>query len=211
MPYTEYFVRQGDCISSIAFHHGFFPDTIWDDPKNSELREKRKDPNVLLPGDIVYIREKEQKKESCGTEKLHRFRRKGVPERLRVQFLDAGGTPRAKESYRLEVDGKLVSGETDDQGRIDLAIPPNAVRAVLVLGEAQDEFVFELGELDPIDQTTGIQGRLKSLGFYQGAINGQITAETKKAICAFQASKGLDVNGEVNRQTKDALSAAYGG
>jgi hypothetical protein len=43
MAYRKYTVKQGDCISNIAFKYGFFPDTIWNDSKNSKLRQDRKD------------------------------------------------------------------------------------------------------------------------------------------------------------------------
>ena len=79
MAYKKYIVKQSDCISSIAFKYGFFPDTIWNDSKNSKLKQDRKDPNVLLPGDEVYIRDKEEKEESCASEERHSFRKKGVP------------------------------------------------------------------------------------------------------------------------------------
>ena len=68
MPHKKHIVKQGDCISNIAYQHGHFPDTIWNDSKNSDLRQKRKDPNVLLPGDVVYIRDIEAKEESCASE-----------------------------------------------------------------------------------------------------------------------------------------------
>ena len=51
-----YTVQQGDCLSSIAQNFGF-PDyaTIYRDPENAAFRKKRPNPNVICPGDILYI------------------------------------------------------------------------------------------------------------------------------------------------------------
>jgi len=208
--YRTYTVKSGDCIANIAFRYGMFPGTLWDDAKNRALREKRKDPNVLLPGDVVYLRAKELKEVSGGTEERHRFRRRGVPERLRLQFSHADGTPRAGERYVLNIDGSLISSTTDGDGYVNQPIPPKAREAVLLLGEDQEEFVFELGDLDPVEEISGVQGRLENLGFYDGPIDGTLTAETIQAITAFQASKGIAATGEINKQTQDALRDAYG-
>jgi hypothetical protein len=59
-------VRQGDCIASISFRNGFLPETIWNDPNNAELR-RTKHPNILKPGDIVFIPDKRPKTSSLKT------------------------------------------------------------------------------------------------------------------------------------------------
>ena len=115
----EYKVKQGDCISSIAYRYGFFPDTIWNDPKNSELKQKRQDPNVLAPGDLVYIPDKRIREVSGATEQRHRFRKKGVPEKLVVQFKN-NDEARANEAYVLDIDGQLTEGKTDGEGRVEM-------------------------------------------------------------------------------------------
>ena len=56
----SYQVKEGDCLSSIAFEQGFFPDTIWNHSNNAVLKEKRKDPNVLMQGDVVFVPDREQ-------------------------------------------------------------------------------------------------------------------------------------------------------
>ncbi len=82
-----YKVKQGDCISSIAFKHGFFENTLWDHQDNAELKQTRKNMNHLEPGDIVNIPEIEIKEESAATEQTHQFRKKGVPAKLKIKIL----------------------------------------------------------------------------------------------------------------------------
>ena len=50
------------------------------------------------------------------------------------------------------------------------------------------------------------QNKLKTLGFYNGEIDGNFDAETKSAIKQFQKISGLDVDGILGPLTKDALS-----
>jgi len=206
----NYEVEQGDCISSIAFEHGFFPDTIWNHPNNAALKAKRKDPNVLLPGDIVFVPDKRLKEVPRTTEQLHRFRCKGVPEKLKLQLL-LNGVPRAQVSYKITLEDDLVlSGKTDGQGRLQHSIPPNAKAGKLVVND-EEAYELRLGELNPADDITGIQARLRHLGFYDGPIDGQVTAEMEQALQEFQLSAGLEPDGAINEQTVNALKKAYGG
>ncbi len=203
-------VKQGDCIASIAFKYGFFPDSIWNDPDNRELKDEREDPNVLLPGDAVYIREKEEKEESCAAEKRHRFKRKGVPEKLMVQFKRAG-EPRADADYTLDIDGTLSEGKTDGDGKVEVAIPPNARKGKITFREEGDEYELELGELDPVSEISGVQGRLRNLGFFAGDPDGQVSPALEGAIRAFQETQDLEVTGDPDDKTRKKLEEVYGG
>lgn len=84
---TEKVVEQGDCISSIADEHGFFWETLWNHPENSELKQQRKEPTILQEGDVVHVPDLTPKTEDCATEKSHKFKRKGVPAKLKLRML----------------------------------------------------------------------------------------------------------------------------
>ncbi len=56
-----YTVKPGDYLVKIANEHGIANwKTIWDHPNNAELRKKRKSPDVLFPGDQVYVCDDDQ-------------------------------------------------------------------------------------------------------------------------------------------------------
>jgi N-acetylmuramoyl-L-alanine amidase len=208
----SYVVRQGECLESIAARQGLFWETIWNDPKNMELKRARKDPFALLPGDRIHIQKKRLKEESRPTETRHRFRKKGTPSLLRLVILE-DDEPRAHEPYTIEIDGKTLQGTTDANGRIQHRIRPDAKQARLLVGadqEDQEEYLLGLGRVDPIDEVTGIQTRLKNLGFYRGLVDGQAGPNTRSAIRRFQEKYDLQVTGDTDQETQAKLKELYG-
>jgi hypothetical protein len=83
----DYTVKKGDCISSLAFERGLLWETVWNHPNNASLKSQRPDPNILQPGDIVHLPDKQPKTVDKPTEKRHPFVRKGVPAKLRLKIL----------------------------------------------------------------------------------------------------------------------------
>jgi N-acetylmuramoyl-L-alanine amidase len=204
-------VRQGDCTESIAFENGLFWETIWNDGRNAELKNERQSPNELLPGDRIFVPDKRKGEVSCATEQKHRFRRKGVPSKLKL-VVQVDGEPIAKTPYVIQVDGKTSDGTTDDKGRIELPIVPNARRAKLRVGEGEDaiEYQLQLGHVDPIESLSGVQERLTNLGFACHGAGGILDEPTVAALEAFQAREGLEVTGEPDDTTREALVRLHG-
>jgi N-acetylmuramoyl-L-alanine amidase len=207
----EHLVRQGECTSSIARDTGHFWETIWKDAGNTELREIRKDPNVLLPDDRVVIPEKRRKDEPIAPEKRHRFVRRGEPATIQVRLLREG-RPRVNEPYVLEIDGAVHSGKTDANGNIRWAIPGNAREARLIVGEEPDrkEYTLMLGGIDPVSTISGIQGRLKNLGLDCGAVDNQLGPRTRRALREFQGRHGLPETGQPDQGTRNKLRQLHG-
>jgi N-acetylmuramoyl-L-alanine amidase len=208
-----YTVQQGDSTTSVAFERGFFWRTLWYDANNAALRNRRHHPNVLKPGDTLFIPEKRMKEVPAGTEQRHRFRRKGIPEKLRIRLLDESGEPRARLPYILEIDGTSVRGTTDDEGRLEHPIPPNARQGRLTLGEAEDEeHELALGHLDPTDNVSGIQGRLMNMGVLWGSgqPTGEMDDETREALRRFQLEHDLEPTGEIDDATSQLLEESHG-
>jgi N-acetylmuramoyl-L-alanine amidase len=202
-------VKQGDCISSIAFKYGFFKDTIWNHPKNAELKKKRVDMNVLLPGDVVFVPDKQLKELSEPTDHVYKYKCKNTPEKFKLQlFIE--DEPRANEEFELEIDGLKFSGKTDSQGKLEQSIPPDAKSGKLSLNKGEEVYQLLLGNLNPHNEISGVQGRLRHLGFYFGSIDGKMSDELEHAIQEFQITKDIEPDGELNQETLDAIKQAYG-
>lgn len=200
---------QGDCILSIGKEYGFFWQTLWNHPENAALKTERKDPNVLKPDDEVFIPEKELKEENCATEKRHKFLLKGAPAKLRLQLMRFN-KPRANKPYIIDIDGALVSGTTDAEGRIEIGIPSGARQGKLILKDGKEVYPLNLGHLDPVSEISGVQARLNNLGYECGEVDNVLGALTVAALKLFQEEQRLPVTGEPDAATCDKLREVHG-
>lgn len=203
-------VRAGDCISSIAFQHGFFPDTIWNHADNSGLKTQRKDPNVLRPGDAVVVPEKVKKQIDKPDAAKHRFKRKGVPDVLRLQVLDEKGRGLANREYTLDIDGQQIKGTTDGDGVVEQPVPPNARSGKLTLADWPVEYTLNLGHLSPADTPDGAKMRLANLGYDVGSTDGDFDEKSTLALERFQGEQALQVSGGLDDATIDKLKEVHG-
>jgi N-acetylmuramoyl-L-alanine amidase len=209
---TEHRVAPGECLSSIAYRYGFHPDTIWDRPENAGIRAQRRSMFQLVPGeDVVFIPDLRVRDEGAATGRVHRFRRRGVPEVLRIRLRDADGQPRAGIDYRLEIDGTVHEGQTAADGLVEHFIPNDAGAGSLTLVGTGEVYALALGHLWPVTEIRGVQQRLRNRGYYQDApIDGRLGDATRSALTAFQRARGLEPTGEPDEATIAALDAGYG-
>ena len=202
----DHTVDAGECMTSIAVLYNFYPDTLWQHPANQELREKRKDPTRLMKGDVVKIPDPRPRSHFAHTGQQFVLRLRAIPARLRLQFLHPDGSPRAGEPWKLEFEGGGAKGELTAWGVLEADVPPEVQTATLTLGAGEDESSFDLkiGHLDPVEEVSGLQARLHSLGYDCGA-SGSMDDETKAALEHFQGSHGLEPTGEADEKTLEAL------
>lgn len=206
----QHTVSQGECVLKIAHENGFFERTLWEHPANEELRKRRRDPNCLMPGDVVFVPDKRKREESCSTGRRHTFRQLGVPAKFSIQLMH-GGVPRSDEPYTIEIDGEKQSGRTGKDGVVRFRIKPDAKKGTLSIGTGplRTDYDLHLGHLDPVDEVSGMQGRLRNLGYYRGPINGQADDETIAALLFFQHDLGLPCTGKCDAATLRALDAEH--
>jgi peptidoglycan hydrolase-like protein with peptidoglycan-binding domain len=79
----------------------------------------------------------------------------------------------------------------------------------LLGGKVVEEYRLNFGELDPIDEVSGVQQRLNNLG-YDCAITGELDEQTKDAMSSFRAEKNLPESDAIDDDLRGALVDAHG-
>lgn len=206
---TYHKVKQGEYLVQIAQKHGFGDfSIIWDHSENVEVKKKRQNPNVLYPGDTLYIPDKETKEESCATEQRHIFRAHSTPCVLRIVAKDIDGEPIADTACTLQVEFDVYNLTTDSGGMIEKEIPKTARQGKLRINDV--EVPIQIGHLDPVEKDSGQQARLNNLGYYARPLREIEERELKSANEEFQCDQGLPVTGICDAQTQAALLGAHG-
>jgi Putative peptidoglycan binding domain len=213
-------VTQGEHLSRIAKKYGFSSfKTIWDHPQNAALKQKRQNPNVMFPGDRLFLPEKGKKEESGNTEQRHQFKLKGEQLILRLVLEDLYESPIGNAECELQVENKRHQLSTDGQGKIAQDIRPTDESALLIIQDPQtpvNELLIpiKIGHLDPVEAVSGQKARLNNLGYFAGPLEGKTeeenTARFLSAIEEFQCDHGLVVDGICGPMTQATLRQVHG-
>jgi hypothetical protein len=197
---------------SMAEDSGFLWETIWNHPDNAQLKQLRKDPNIIFPGDVVTIPDKDPRIESAPTDQRSQFVKKTERAQVRLRLLDLKRKPRANVDYVATVDGANFTGKTDGDGYIKLSVKRNAreVKLKVTEGSKTDDYTLPLGAIDPLDELSGVQHRLTNLGYRCDSEQGALGEVTKSALRAFQKEMNLRVTGEIDDSTRQKLKDLHG-
>lgn len=212
---AEHTVRPGDTLIRIAHAYGFRDwAIIWNHDGNAGLRGRRADPQLLVEGDVVHVPEKELREVEVATNQRHTFTAKVLTARFEAVLLDEKAKALVDCPYDLEIAGRTLEGRTDAEGRVAIDLPPDASRGWLKAWPAGPNgrvitWNLQLGHLEPIETTRGVQGRLANLGFYQGPIDGVAAPALERAVRNFQIVHGLEATGAVDQATRDKLSQLH--
>ena len=110
-------VEQGETFASIAHEYGFTDwRAIYNHPENRSVRENRRSPFILLPGDNLVIPDKEPPEANRRTDARHRFVKKSPRLRIRLELKGLKGEALSNFPYRLDVEGQQLEGTTNADG-----------------------------------------------------------------------------------------------
>ncbi len=213
---TQHTVVQGECLSSIALKHSFRDyRLIYNHPANQQFRQKRPNPNVIHPGDVITIPDKPVKTVRRATGCCHVFSVSTPRRILRLRILNTEGEPVANEPLEFTPESQAaVQGlRTDAKGTFEIGVEPEARGATLKIGKY--ELPLRFSDLNPIRETpdegiSGIQARLGNLGYYDGPLTDQLDRPTRIALSLFQHDAGLEMDGKPTAATLQKLLEAYG-
>ena len=197
-------IAPGDAVAELAEIHGLFAETIWNHPRNAPLREKRQRYDALAPGDALFIPDRQERSAPIATGQRHRFLRKGIPAKFRLQ-LRAGGLPRAHLAFRLDVAGRVTTGKTDADGVVEAFVPASARTGTLRLGHDGPALRLHFASMEPDNTAGGMRKRLANEGIAAPADDDVTSPAWRLAIYRFQRRCGLSPTMELNEETSKAL------
>lgn len=230
---TRHIVAQGEFLASIALQHGFRNwRVIWEHPDNAALKQRRKNPNVLFPGDELVIPERTEGVAAAATGRLTTFVTGTNDVLLNLTFENASSKPLASRSGQLNVGGRSVNGDLVKKGPVPLStdaagtlalvfrnvldgklvasegafafdpLPPPAPGAKPAAEPVPPAFRFLVGDLDPVDTPSGQRARLNNLGYFAG-FSERDQDQLEWAIEEFQADEKLADRGLKGNLAKD--------
>jgi hypothetical protein len=119
----------------------------------------------------------------------------------------------ANIAYTLVVGSRELEGNTSGDGTLEHDILASEREAKLKINGT--ERTLFIGHLNPLRNTkdggvSGVQGRLRNLGYAPGPADGKLGPRTKAAIEAFQEDHKLTVNGQMSDALIAKVEEVYG-
>ncbi len=207
-----YVIRPGDHLARLAHERGFDAAEVWSHAANAAIRERRRNPQILAPGDVIYVpatpADAGRRLRSGAT---HAFAGAPPTGTLKLRFAQ-GDHVLANEPYRVEgIPGTPTEGTTDADGTLTAEIPVHVETVVILFTSSGMRYSVRIGQLDPIEESSGVRSRLRHLG-YLGAFGLEPRPrEVQRAIRGFQRDRGLPATGDVDDATRAALLEAHHG
>jgi N-acetylmuramoyl-L-alanine amidase len=209
----RYTVKQGETMLSIAAAHEIVDwKRIWEHADNQALRDKRTNPQVLLPGDVVVIPDDREKEHTVPSGRSQKFVLTKATCFFSTYLLDECGEPYANLRYQLRVGNQTFEGRTSGEGLVAHACEPTARTGELKLWRKDDDAAdvatwrLDIGGLNPVGTLSGVKARLRNLGYQVGSLDENLDATTRTALRSFRQHVGLDSTKDgVDDELRDEL------
>jgi Putative peptidoglycan binding domain len=214
--YRPYIVRQGDHLARLAYVHGFDATEVWNHENNNGLREMGRKPELLAPGDILYLPGKPKESLAFYAGTSNRYQARVPVVNVALAFKDADQVL-SDEPYEIHglgtdgSDGQTEERKTDSEGKVSLELPVTTREVTIVFPRQNIAYEVRVGDMDPVAEMSGIQKRLENLGYLprdrEGGFEG---AYLQAAIAEFQKRHGLAPTGTLDDNTSNLLKDEHG-
>ncbi len=215
---TIHTVAQGETLTRIARQYNYSSwEALYNHPANAEFRKLRYNPHILYPGDKIVIPDIEPKKMGVSTTNLHIFCLSKPTEVFKLKIENSLGRSWVGVRAVMDVAGKKQDVTLNEEGILEVLLPngDESAGALDVYLDPDSEepthrFELQLGNLDPVEELSGVQARCNLLGFDCGVADGIMGSKTREGVKAFQEAHDLDVDGIPGPKTKAKLLEVYG-
>lgn len=209
-----YVIRQGDFYEKLAFKYAFDAEKVWNDGKNAELKAKRKNPNQLAPGDILHFAPSSKKPLPLSKGTTNEYTAE-VPRTKVTLFFKDELMPFDGEAYVIEGLPQPVDGKVGGDGAVTIEAPIHVREVRIVFKKRNFVFPVKLGDMDPINETSGVRTRLEHLGYLRPSAEPLSEEEADERLVTatqeFQRAHKLEPTGEIDDATRAKLEEAHGG
>lgn len=214
----QHTVAQGETLLRIARQYGFRTSkSLYQHPINADFRTLRPDPNLIFPGDIIKIPQKTEKFMPLKTGSKNTFVVRDEKEYFRLKVAYDDGDDITGKRVVLNIGSQAIDTVLQSDGLIEVELNNNDaltgnVDLYLKAGDTTPtkSFAVQIGNLDPIDTLSGVQGRCNMLGFNCGKVDGVMGEKTRIGVKEFQYEHELDVDGIPGPKTKAKLQQVFG-
>jgi hypothetical protein len=205
----HHIVEQGEYLSLIAKKYGFSTyRTLWNHPENADLKKLRKNPNILFPGDRVFIPDRQEHSESKPTDQKHSFTKQSDKILLRKEVKDENDEAVRNTPCKLFIGIAEHADKTNGSGIIEIAGPLGPKGSLTIKGI---EMPLLIGHLDPVQERSGQVARLNNLGYRAGSADAPDENAFKSALEEFQCDHPpLKVDGVCGEKTQAKLVEIHG-
>ncbi|MFO0612396.1 MAG: peptidoglycan-binding domain-containing protein [Polyangiaceae bacterium] len=204
---TPYVVRAGDYLDKLAYSLGFDRDAVWQSDENKELRELRKDGNILLPGDVLMVPPPSAAPPPIEGGSSNTYAAEVPKVEVRVVFVDLTDEILANEPCEVPSIPDAPTA-TDGDGRLTLQVPVTMRQVEVRFPNKEMVLALDIGGLDPHADDSGIKQRLANLGLY---LDGDADEDEalSLSIKVFQRLQGLPETGELDDATRAKLLSIH--
>jgi hypothetical protein len=206
-PWVPYVVQQGDHLRKLAFRHGATPEAVWRHATNSDLAKRRKNMDTLSPGDVLHLPSEPPPPLELRAKTSNRYRAT-VPTVPVHVHLDANGASLSGQPFEVHGfrSGDPLTGTVPESGAISIDVPLHVREIEIVLPRAGIKIPLSIGDLDPIEEQSGVVQRLHNMGYLPGG--GDVEPDVlASALRAFQKDHGVAQTGTIDEATRRALEA----